>query len=104
MLEHGSLVNRLQWMQDRYGMTPDEALLQKTPFSFDVSFCEFFWPLMVGARLVMARPDGHRDPAYLVETIRREGITHAHFVPSMLQLFLEHPDAALVHRARFAFP
>ncbi|HEU4562188.1 MAG TPA: amino acid adenylation domain-containing protein, partial [Longimicrobium sp.] len=93
MLEHGSLVNRLQWMQDRYGMTPDEALLQKTPFSFDVSFCEFFWPLMVGARLVMARPGGHRDPAYLVEVIRREGITHAHFVPSMLPLFLEHPEA-----------
>ncbi|HEX9935694.1 MAG TPA: amino acid adenylation domain-containing protein, partial [Longimicrobium sp.] len=89
MLEHGSLVNRLAWMQDRYGMTADEALLQKTPFSFDVSFWEFFWPLMVGARLVMARPGGHRDPAYLVETIQREGITHAHFVPSMLQLFLE---------------
>ncbi|HEV3050682.1 MAG TPA: amino acid adenylation domain-containing protein, partial [Longimicrobium sp.] len=93
MLEHGSLVNRLAWMQDRYGMTPDEALLQKTPFSFDVSFWEFFWPLMVGARLVMARPGGHRDPAYLVETIRREGVTVAHFVPSMLPLFLEHPDA-----------
>ncbi|HVH13951.1 MAG TPA: amino acid adenylation domain-containing protein, partial [Longimicrobium sp.] len=93
MLEHGSLVNRLQWMQDRYGMTPDEAVLQKTPFSFDVSFWEFFWPLMVGARLVMARPGGHRDPAYLVETIRREGITMAHFVPSMLQVFLEHPEA-----------
>jgi amino acid adenylation domain-containing protein len=95
MLEHGSLVNRLQWMQDRYGMTSDEALLQKTPFSFDVSFWEFFWPLMVGARLVMARPGGHRDPAYLVEVIRREGVTVAHFVPSMLPLFLEHPDAAL---------
>ncbi|MFL5540477.1 MAG: amino acid adenylation domain-containing protein, partial [Longimicrobiaceae bacterium] len=94
MLEHGSLVNRLRWMQDRYGMTPDEALLQKTPFSFDVSFCEFFWPLMVGARLVVARPGGHREPAYLADLIRREGITHAHFVPSMLQLFLEHPDAA----------
>jgi amino acid adenylation domain-containing protein len=95
MLEHGSLVNRLTWMQDRYGMTSDEALLQKTPFSFDVSFWEFFWPLMVGARLVMARPGGHRDPAYLVEVIRREGVTVAHFVPSMLPLFLEHPDAAL---------
>ncbi|HLL45402.1 MAG TPA: amino acid adenylation domain-containing protein, partial [Longimicrobiaceae bacterium] len=93
MLEHGSLVNRLAWMQDRYGMEPGEALLQKTPFSFDVSFWEFFWPLVVGARLVMARPDGHRDPAYLAATIRREGITTAHFVPSMLQLFLEHPEA-----------
>jgi thioesterase domain-containing protein len=87
-------VNRLAWMQDRYGMEPGEALLQKTPFSFDVSFWEFFWPLMVGARVVMASPGGHRDPAYLVDVIRREGITHAHFVPSMLPLFLEHPDAA----------
>ncbi|HEX6911547.1 MAG TPA: condensation domain-containing protein, partial [Longimicrobium sp.] len=95
MLEHGSLVNRLAWMQDRYGMQPHEALLQKTPFSFDVSFWEFFWPLTVGARLVMARPGGHRDPAYLADVIRREGITTAHFVPSMLPLFLEHPDAAL---------
>jgi amino acid adenylation domain-containing protein len=94
MLEHGSLVNRLAWMQDRYAMEPREALLQKTPFSFDVSFWEFFWPLTVGARLVMARPGGHRDPAYLVEVIRREGVTVAHFVPSMLPLFLEHPDAA----------
>ncbi|HET7233826.1 MAG TPA: amino acid adenylation domain-containing protein [Longimicrobium sp.] len=94
MLEHGSLVNRLAWMQGRFGMEPGEAVLQKTPFSFDVSFWEFFWPLTVGARLVMARPDGHRDPAYLAATIQREGITTAHFVPSMLQLFLEHPDAA----------
>ncbi|HYR07279.1 MAG TPA: AMP-binding protein, partial [Longimicrobium sp.] len=93
MLEHRSLVNRLAWMQDRYAMEPREAVLQKTPFSFDVSFWEFFWPLMVGARLVMARPGGHRDPAYLVETIRREGITMAHFVPSMLQMFLDHPEA-----------
>ncbi|HEX6745683.1 MAG TPA: amino acid adenylation domain-containing protein [Longimicrobium sp.] len=93
MLEHGSLVNRLAWMQDRYGMEPGEALLQKTPFSFDVSFWEFFWPLMVGARLVMARPGGHRDPAYLAATIQAERITTAHFVPSMLQLFLEHPAA-----------
>ncbi|MET0397746.1 MAG: amino acid adenylation domain-containing protein [Longimicrobiaceae bacterium] len=94
MLEHRSLVNRLAWMQDRYAMEPREAVLQKTPFSFDVSFWEFFWPLTVGARLVMARPGGHRDPAYLVEVIRREGVTVAHFVPSMLPLFLEHPDAA----------
>ncbi|HEU4881056.1 MAG TPA: amino acid adenylation domain-containing protein [Longimicrobium sp.] len=93
MLEHGSLVNRLAWFQDRYAMEPHEALLQKTSFSFDVSFFELFWPLTVGARLVMARPDGHRDPAYLAATIRREGITTVHFVPSMLQLFLEHPEA-----------
>jgi acyl-coenzyme A synthetase/AMP-(fatty) acid ligase/acyl carrier protein len=69
-------------------------VLQKTPFSFDVSVWEFFWPLMTGARLVVARPEGHRDPAYLAEVIAREGITTLHFVPSMLRLFLEAPEAA----------
>jgi thioesterase domain-containing protein len=63
--------------------------LQKTPFSFDVSVWEFFWPLLAGARLVMARPGGHQDARYLVETIRREQLTTLHFVPSMLQVFLE---------------
>ncbi|MBV6325872.1 AMP-binding protein, partial [Duganella sp. HSC-15S17] len=60
-----------------------------TPFSFDVSVWEFFWPLSCGARLVMARAQGHKDPAYLSETIEREGVTTLHFVPSMLQVFLE---------------
>ena len=65
MNAHRGIVNRLLWMQEAYGLTPDDAVLQKTPFSFDVSVWEFFWPLMTGARLVMARPGGHQDPAYL---------------------------------------
>ncbi|HEV8156631.1 MAG TPA: amino acid adenylation domain-containing protein, partial [Gaiellales bacterium] len=87
---HAGLHNRLAWMQDAYGLTGDDVVLQKTPFSFDVSVWEFFWPLIVGARLVMAAPGVHRDPARLVETIRREGVTTLHFVPSMLQAFIEH--------------
>ena len=87
---HAGLHNRLAWMQDAYGLTGDDVVLQKTPFSFDVSVWEFFWPLIVGARLVMAAPGAHRDPARLVETIRREGVTTLHFVPSMLQAFIEH--------------
>ena len=63
------LHNRLVWMQDAYGLSGDDVVLQKTPFSFDVSVWEFFWPLMVGARLVVAAPGAHRDPARLVETI-----------------------------------
>ncbi|CAA9346511.1 MAG: Polyketide synthase modules and related proteins, partial [uncultured Gemmatimonadetes bacterium] len=93
MCHHQGAVNRLVWMQEAFGLDAHEAVLQKTSFSFDVSVWEFFWPLMVGARLVMARPGGHKDPEYLVETVRREGITTLHFVPSMLQLFLEHPRA-----------
>jgi acyl-coenzyme A synthetase/AMP-(fatty) acid ligase len=68
MNSHRGIVNRLLWMQAQYGLTPADRVLQKTPFSFDVSVWEFFWPLMTGARLVMARPGGHQDPAYLVET------------------------------------
>jgi amino acid adenylation domain-containing protein len=86
---HRGIVNRLLWMQSEYGLTPDDRVLQKTPFSFDVSVWEFFWPLLAGARLVVAKPGGHQDPAYLVDLIRKEGITTLHFVPSMLQVFLE---------------
>ncbi|MCA8863807.1 MULTISPECIES: non-ribosomal peptide synthetase [unclassified Halomonas] len=87
---HHALTNRLQWMQDAYGLTTYDAVLQKTPFSFDVSVWEFFWPLMQGARLVMAPPGAHREPAQLVELIRSHNITTLHFVPSMLQALLAH--------------
>ncbi|ATQ77348.1 non-ribosomal peptide synthetase [Massilia violaceinigra] len=89
MNEHLGVVNRLLWMQEAYCLDAGDAVLQKTPFSFDVSVWEFFWPLMNGARLVMARPDGHKDPAYLADTIERHGITTVHFVPSMLQAFID---------------
>ncbi len=86
---HEGIVNRLLWMQDMYKLTGKDRVLQKTPFSFDVSVWEFFWPLMTGATLVVARPGGHRDPTYLVNLIAEEGITALHFVPSMLSIFLE---------------
>ena len=88
---HGAIRNRLLWMQKAYQLTPTDCVLQKTPFSFDVSVWEFFWPLMVGARLVLARPGGHLDNAYLMRLIVQEQITTLHFVPSMLRLFLEEP-------------
>ena len=88
MNEHRGVVNRLCWMQQAYGLTAEDRVLQKTAFSFDVSVWEFFWTLLNGARLVMARPGGHRDPQYLVETIGQAGITTLHFVPSMLQMFI----------------
>ncbi|HEU4881299.1 MAG TPA: amino acid adenylation domain-containing protein, partial [Longimicrobium sp.] len=93
MNQHRGVVNRLVWMQAHFGIGVDDVVLQKTPFGFDVSVWEFFWPLQQGARLVMARPDGHRDPAYLQEVIEREGVTTLHFVPSMLQLFVEAVEA-----------
>ncbi|MFG1810658.1 amino acid adenylation domain-containing protein [Streptomyces sp. NPDC049040] len=89
---HRGIVNRLDWMQKRYGLAAADSVLQKTPASFDVSVWEFFWPLLNGARLVLAEPGGHRDPGYLRDLIAAEGITTAHFVPSMLGLFLP-PEA-----------
>ncbi|MDD1961411.1 non-ribosomal peptide synthase/polyketide synthase [Pseudomonas sp. 39004] len=87
---HQALVNRLWWMQKAYGLDASDSVLQKTPFSFDVSVWEFFWPLMTGARLVMAQPGAHRDPQLLVETINQYAISTLHFVPSMLQAFMTH--------------
>src|SRR5438105_10882570 len=89
---HRGLSNRLHWMQQAYQLTAADRVLQKTPYSFDVSVWEFFWPLMSGATLVMARPEGHRDPEYLVSVIERQRITTLHFVPSMLSVFLDHAD------------
>ncbi|MVZ11203.1 AMP-binding protein, partial [Enterobacteriaceae bacterium 8376wG6] len=72
----------------------DDVVLQKPPFSFDVSVWEFFWPLMVGARLAIAKPGGHQEPDYLSACIAQHGVTTLHFVPSMLQLFLRPGDMA----------
>ncbi|MFE6746388.1 amino acid adenylation domain-containing protein [Kitasatospora purpeofusca] len=88
---HAAIRNRLLWMQDAYRLDASDRVLQKTPFSFDVSVWEFFWPLAAGATLVLARPEGHRDTGYLARTIRAEGVTTVHFVPSMLQAFLREP-------------
>ncbi|MFF4011887.1 amino acid adenylation domain-containing protein, partial [Streptomyces sp. NPDC001717] len=89
VVSHGSIANRLLWMQDTYGLASDDRVLQKTPTGFDVSVWELFWPLVVGAGLVMAKPGGHRDPAYLVDVVARQSVTVMHFVPSMLGAFLQ---------------
>jgi amino acid adenylation domain-containing protein len=103
MNEHRGVVNRLVWMQSAYKLMPDDRALQKTPFSFDVSVWEFFWPLMAGARLVIARPEGHKDPAYLLEIVRRESVTTLHFVPSMMRAFLEVADPSTCASLRRVF-
>src|SRR5581483_8227101 len=80
---------RLLWMQHAYRLDGSDRVLQKTPYSFDVSVWEFFWPLMTGACLVVARPEGHKDPNYLADLMVEQKITTMHFVPSMLRIFLE---------------
>jgi amino acid adenylation domain-containing protein len=91
MNTHRGICNRLLWMQEAYRLTAADTVLQKTPCSFDVSVWELFWPLLAGARLVLARPDGHQDPAYLAGLIQAERVTVCHFVPSMLEAFLREP-------------
>ncbi|MFP5264067.1 MAG: amino acid adenylation domain-containing protein, partial [Blastocatellia bacterium] len=97
---HGAISNRLLWMQDQYKLQAKDRVLQKTPFSFDVSVWELFWPLMTGAAQVIAKPDGHRDSKYLIELIQHHGVTVLHFVPSMLEVFLQEKDASLCNSLR----
>ncbi len=103
MNEHAAAINRIEWMQAEYGLGEGDRVLQKTPFSFDVSVWEFFWPFLTGAALVMAEPGGHRDPAYLGRAIREHGITMLHFVPSMLQIFVDAGEAAACTGLRKVF-
>jgi amino acid adenylation domain-containing protein len=94
VIAHRAITNRLHHMQHQLPLGPDDRLLQKTPAGFDVTVREVFWPLLAGASIVVADPDGHRDPAYLAETIVAENITITHFVPSGLKVFLQEPEAA----------
>lgn len=88
---HSGVVNRLLWAEATFKLSADDRVLQKTPFSFDVSLTEFFGPLISGATLVIAKPEGHKDSRYLAQIIEQEHITTIHFVPSMLALFLDEP-------------
>ena len=102
VVSHRAIVNRILWMQDAYPLGPDDAVLQKTPCGFDVSVWEFFWSYLVGARLVMAPPEAHREPQALVELIARHDITTLHFVPSMLAIFLAQLEDDAAARAACA--
>jgi len=89
-IPHAGIVNRLAWMQQQYTLTDQDVVLQKTPYSFDVSVWEFFWPLITGAKLVVAEPNAHKDSARLAAIIQQHQVTTIHFVPAMLQAFLDH--------------
>jgi amino acid adenylation domain-containing protein len=94
MIPHQGITNRILWMQEEYQLTQHDRVLQKTPYTFDVSVWEFFWPLATGASLFVCKPEGHKDPDYLIATIKDEEITTLHFVPSMLKPFLDNPKSA----------
>ncbi|MFI6376068.1 amino acid adenylation domain-containing protein [Streptomyces sp. NPDC050546] len=100
VVPHGAIVNRLLWMQEHFRLDGSDTVLQKTPFDFDVSVWEFFWPLLAGARLAMAPPLAHLDPEEMAETVIREEVTVAHFVPCVLEQFLREPRAGECARLR----
>jgi amino acid adenylation domain-containing protein len=84
---HGSVLNQVAWIAERYHLDANDVVLQKTPTTFDVSVWELFAPLVSGSRVVIAAPEGHRDPGYLADLIAREKVTATSFVPSMLSVF-----------------
>lgn len=90
MIEHHSVVNRINWMQKKYTIDENDIILQKTNYTFDVSVWELFWWAMYGAKLCLLLPGGERDPEAIVDCINKNKISTIHFVPSMLNLFLEH--------------
>ncbi len=100
MVGQAAIVNRLLWMQDRYPLSADDVVAQKTPCSFDVSVWEFWWPFIAGAQLVMAEPEAHRDPQAMQQFFAHYGVTTTHFVPSMLAAFVASLDADSVAACR----
>lgn len=100
MVGQTAIVNRLLWMQDRYPLSADDVVAQKTPCSFDVSVWEFWWPFIAGAQLVMAEPEAHRDPQAMQQFFARYGVTTTHFVPSMLAAFVASLDADSIAACR----
>jgi amino acid adenylation domain-containing protein len=92
MVSHRAIWNRVQWMHEKYQLSRGERVLQKSPFTFDVSVWEIFWPLVVGGTVVLADPGGHRDPLYIAKLIDEAKISTVHFVPSMLRAFHEATD------------
>jgi amino acid adenylation domain-containing protein len=101
MNTHRGICNWLLWLQETYPLTIDDRILQKTVFTFDVSLGEFFWSLIAGSQLVVARPRLHGDSNYLIKTICENRITAIHFVPSMLSAFLEDKDVGRCSSLRY---
>ncbi|MEU4843323.1 non-ribosomal peptide synthetase, partial [Nocardia testacea] len=100
---HSAIVNQVAWMLSQYPMDASDVYLQKTATTFDVSLWGYFLPLAAGAHLVVAAPDGHRDPAYLAETIAEQEVTVTDFVPSMLGVFAAHTPAGSIPSLEHVF-
>ncbi|MDM3888926.1 non-ribosomal peptide synthetase [Pseudomonas sp. BCRC 81390] len=100
---HAALAERLQWMQNTYALNDSDVLMQKAPVSFDVSVWECFWPLVTGCKLVLAGPGEHRDPQRIAALVQAHGVTTLHFVPPLLQVFIQEPLAQACTSLRRVF-
>jgi amino acid adenylation domain-containing protein len=103
MIEHGSIVNRITWMNDQYPLNQKDRILQKTPYTFDVSVWELFWGIWYGACIVFASPDGHKNPNYMIDLLFAKSISVIHFVPSMLDVFLDTLKQQTIPSLRYIF-
>ncbi len=103
MLSHRNLCNHMLWMQTTFPLSAEDKVLQKTPFSFDASVWEFYAPLLVGGQLLLAQPEGHADPAYLLKLITQEQVTTVQFVPSLLQILIEQGGLENCHSLKNIF-
>ena len=90
MIAHHSAINRIKWMHDKYPLIDGDVVLQKTPYTFDVSVWEVFWWSMYNGTLNILIPEGHKDPLEIIQAVDKGKVTHMHFVPSMLNMFLEY--------------
>ena len=93
MIAHHSAINRIKWMHEKYPLDENGVILQKTPYTFDVSVWELFWWSMYGGTLKILVPEGHKDPSEIIKAVKDGSVTHMHFVPSMLNAFLEYVEA-----------
>lgn len=103
VMPHGALANQLLWLRETYPLGSKDVMLQKTPFSFDASIWEILLPLVVGAKLVLAKANGHRDAAYLCEMVQKHRVTALQLVPSMLRVFLDEPQIPACASLRHVF-
>ncbi|MCF2859831.1 amino acid adenylation domain-containing protein, partial [Pseudoalteromonas sp. SMS1] len=102
-VEHHSVVNRLEWGQKQYQLNSDDIVLQKTPFNFDVSVWEIFWPLRQGATMLLAKPEGHKDPDYICALMNEFEVSVVQFVPSMLHAYIQINPGMMPASLRYVF-
>lgn len=92
MINHTSVINRINWMQKKYHLDKDDVILQKTPYTFDVSVWELFWWMYTGSSVYLLKEGAEKDPSEIIKAVEENNISQIHFVPSMLNIFLDYVE------------